>query len=146
MGAAGAAAGTPIAGAGVGAYAQILSSQGTAAGMNYKAASLENAAARGRVAALQTGASASERLAADLGNIDAVRAAAHVDPTSPTGAAIRDLHESLGLTQKSIAVDRIMAQSAQETSDAAYLRSVSKYALLGGELSAGACSAGSLRA
>jgi hypothetical protein len=106
MGAAGAAAGTSIAGAGVGAYAQILSSQGTAAGMNYKAASLENAAARGRVAALQTGASASERLAADLGNIDAVRAAAHVDPTSPTGAAIRDLHESLGLTQKSIAVTR----------------------------------------
>jgi hypothetical protein len=31
-----------------------------------------------------------------------------------------------------------MAQSAQEGSDAAYLRSASKYALLGGELGAGA--------
>jgi hypothetical protein len=31
-----------------------------------------------------------------------------------------------------------MARSAQETSDATYLRWVSKYALLGGELSAGA--------
>jgi hypothetical protein len=91
-----------------------------------------------RVAAAQTGATASERLAADLGNIDALRAAAHSDPTSPTSAAVRDLHESLGLTQKSSADDQIMAQSAQEESDAAYLRSASKYALLAGELGAGA--------
>jgi hypothetical protein len=53
-----------------GAYSQILSSQGTAAGENYKAASLKNAAARGRVAAVQTGASATERLNIDLRNID----------------------------------------------------------------------------
>jgi hypothetical protein len=138
MGAAAGAAGASIAGAGLGAYAQILSSQGTAAGMNYKAASLENAAARGKVAAVQTGASATERLAADLGNIDAVRAAAHTDPSSPTSAAVRDLNETLGTTNKTIAVDNIMAQSAQEGSDAAYLRSASKYALLAGGLGAGA--------
>jgi hypothetical protein len=132
------AAGTSIVGAGLSAYSDILSSQGTAAGANYKAAALENAAQRGKVAAAQTGASASEKLARDLGNIDAVRAAAHADPTSPTGAAIRDWNETLGLTQKSIAVDQIMAQSAQEQSDAAYLRSSAKTALLGGEISAGA--------
>ena len=137
MGAA-AAAGTSIAGAGIGAYAQILSSQGTAAGTNYKASALENAAARGRVAAAQTGASETEKLVQTLGNIDAVRAAAHTDPTSPTGAAIRDWNETLGLTKKSIDVDNIMAQSQQEDSDADYLRSASKYALLGGELGAGA--------
>jgi hypothetical protein len=68
--------------------------------MKYKAASLKNAAQRGRVAAAQNGASASERLAADLGNIDAVRAAAHTDPTSPTSAAVRDLNETLGITNK----------------------------------------------
>jgi hypothetical protein len=51
MGAAAGAAGTSIAGAGLGAYAQILSAQGTAAGMNYEASALENAAARGKVAA-----------------------------------------------------------------------------------------------
>jgi hypothetical protein len=127
-----------IGGLGLSAYSSILSSQGTAAGMNYKAASLENAAARGKVAAAQTGASLSERLAMDLGNIDAVRAAAHTDPTSPTGAAIRDWNESLGLTNKSIAVNNLLAQSKQQESDAAYLRSASKTALLGGELSAGA--------
>jgi hypothetical protein len=38
------AAGTSIMGAGLTAYSDILSSQGTAAGMNYKAAPLENAA------------------------------------------------------------------------------------------------------
>jgi hypothetical protein len=45
---------------------------------------------------------------------DHVRAAAHADPTSPTGAAVRDWHETLGLTQKSINVDNIIAQSDQE--------------------------------
>jgi hypothetical protein len=137
-GAAAGASGLSIAGAGLSAYSSILQGQGVAAGDTYKAASLENAAARGRVAAVQTGASASEKLAADLGNIDAVRAAAHDDPTSPTGAAIRDWSEALGTTNKSIAIDNIMAQSQQEASDAAYLRSASKYALLGGELGAGA--------
>jgi hypothetical protein len=70
-------------------------SQDVAAG--YKAASLENAAQRGGGAAVQTGASASEKIPSDLANIDAVRAAAHADPTSPTGAAVRDWHETLGL-------------------------------------------------
>jgi hypothetical protein len=132
------AAGTSIMGAGLSAYGDILSGQGTAAGENYKAAALENAAQRGRVAAVQAGASATERLNFDLANIDAARAAAHSDPTSPTGAAIRDWNEQLGLTKKAIDVDNLMAQSQQEASDAAYLRSASKYALLGGELSAGA--------
>lgn len=138
------ASGTSIAGAGLSAYSELLKGQGTAAGENYKAASLENAAQRGRVAAAQTGASETEKLSQTLGNIDAVRAAAHADPTSPTGAAIRDWNETLGLTKKSIDVDNIMAQSQQEDSDAAYLRSASKYALLGGELAAGSDIIGAL--
>lgn len=138
------ASGTSIAGAGLSAYSELLKGQGTAAGENYKAASLENAAQRGRVAAAQTGASETEKLVQTLGNIDAVRAAAHTDPTSPTGAAIRDWNETLGLTKKSIDVDNIMAQSQQEDSDAAYLRSASKYALLGGELAAGSDIIGAL--
>jgi hypothetical protein len=74
----------------------------------------------------------------DLGNIDTIRAAAHTDPTSPTGAAVRDYHESVGLSQKSIAVDNILAQSRQEDAEAAYLRQAGKSALLSGEISAGA--------
>lgn len=144
MGSSAAGSGLSIAGAGLSAYSSILSGEGTAAGENYKAASLENAAARGRVAAVQTGASDTEKLVNTLGNIDAVRAAAHTDPTSPTGAAIRDWNETLGLTKKSIDVDNIMAQVDQEQSDAAFLRQSSKYALLGGELGAGASIFGAL--
>jgi hypothetical protein len=138
------AAGTSIAGAGLSAYSDVLSSQGTAAGENYKANMLERSAQRGQVAAAEKGASDSEQLVNSLGNIDAVRAAAHEDPTSPTGAAVRDWNEQLGLTKKSIDVDNIMAQSQQDEADAAYLRSSSKYALLGGDLTAGADILGAL--
>jgi hypothetical protein len=133
-----AAAGASLGQVGLQAYASILSGEGTAAGQNYKAASLENAAARGRVAAVQTGATETENIVNTLGNIDAVRAASRDDPTSPTGAAIRDWSETLGNTKKQIDVGNILAQAQQQESDAAYLRSSSKYALLGGELGAGA--------
>jgi hypothetical protein len=132
------ASGASITGAGLGAYGDVLKGEGVAAGDNYKAAALEDAAQRGRVAAVETGAQYSNKLASTLANIDAIRAAAHTDPTSPTGAAVRDWTEQLGLSQKSIAVDQIMAQSRQEQDEAAYLRSASKTALLSGDISAGA--------
>jgi hypothetical protein len=69
--------------------------------------------------------------------IDAVRAAAHTDPTSPAGAAVRDWHETLGVTGKAIAIDNIVAESNQEVADA-YLRSAAKTALLAGEIGSGA--------
>jgi hypothetical protein len=50
----GAAAG-PVDRSGLGAYGTILSSQGVAAGDTFKIASLDAAAQRGRVAAVQTG-------------------------------------------------------------------------------------------
>jgi hypothetical protein len=132
------ASGLSIGGAGLSAYSAILSSQGTAAGENYKANMLERSAQRGQVAATEKGASDTEQLVNTLGNIDAVRAAAHTDITSPTAAAVRDTQEQRGLTQKSIAVDQIMAQSQQEEAEATYLRSAGKAALLSGEIGAGA--------
>lgn len=132
------AAGTSIAGAGLQAYGEILKSQGVAAGDTFKSEVLEQNAQRGQVQAAEVGADMSRKLSLDLGNIDAIRAAAHTDPTSPTGAAIRDNAENIGLSQKSIAVDQIMAQSRQEQDEAAYLRSASKAALFSGDISAGA--------
>jgi hypothetical protein len=131
------AGGASIAAAGLQAYGDILKGQGTQAAYDYKAASLENAAQRGNVASVQTGAKETIGLDNTLGTIDAVRAAAHDDPTSPTGAAIRDWSESLGLSKKAIDVDNILAQSRQEQDDAAYLRQAGRTALLGGEISAG---------
>jgi hypothetical protein len=84
------AAGSSIAGAGLQAYGEILKSQGVAAGDTFKADVLEQNGARGDVAAVQTGGDFTRKLNIDLGNIDAMRAAVHTDPTSPTGAAIRD--------------------------------------------------------
>jgi hypothetical protein len=132
------ASGFSIAGAGLGAYGDILKGQGEQAGDVFKAKMLENAAQRGQVAAVETGADYSRKLASDLSNIDTIRAAAHTDPRSPTGAAVRDYHEQVGLTQKSIAVDNVLAQARQEADEAAYLRQAGKTALLSGYIGAGA--------
>jgi hypothetical protein len=126
-----------VAGLGFGAFSEVLKGQGTQAADEYRAATLENAAARGRAAAVETGAQYSNKLASQLANIDAIRAAAHADPTSPTGAAVRDWTEELGNTKKAIDVDNIIAQSQQEESDAAYLRKAGKAALMSGYLGAG---------
>jgi hypothetical protein len=132
------ASGTSLASAGLKTYGDYLSSRGKAAGDIYRAQTLELNAQRGRASAMQTGAAESEQLAATLGHIDAVRAAAHGDPTSPMAAAYRGQQEQLGLTKKAIDVDNILAQARQDDSDAAYLRSASKYALLGGDVAMGA--------
>jgi hypothetical protein len=131
------ATGASVASLGFSAYSDVLKGQAVQASDEYRAATLENAAARTNVAAVQTGASASEQLSSHLGNIDAVRAAAHADPTSPTGASLRDWTETLGNTKKTIAVDQLMAQSQQEASDAAYLRSAGAQAKTLGYINAG---------
>jgi hypothetical protein len=131
------AGGASIGALGLSAYSDVLKGEGTQAADVYKAASLEASAQRGRVAAVQTGAKETIALDNTLGMIDSVRAAAHADPTSPTGAAIRDWNETLGLTKKSIDVDNILAQSRQEMDDAAYLRSAGKQALTMGYVGAG---------
>jgi hypothetical protein len=133
-----AGSGASIAGAGLGAWGSVVQAQGVQQGDIFKANMLEANAQRGEVAAVQTGGDYTRKLAIDLGNIDILRASAHTDPTSTTGAAIRDTNEQFGLTQKSIAVDNIMAQARQQEAEAAYLRSAGKSALLSGEISAGA--------
>jgi hypothetical protein len=121
---------------GLDAYSSWLKGAGDQASDDYRAQRAETAAGYARLDAVQTGAALSTKLSNALGTIDAMRAAAHTDPTSPTGAAVRDTQEQIGLTQKSIAVDNKLAQARQDDSDAAYLHQAGKYALLGGELGA----------
>ena len=132
-----AASGASIASSGLKAYGDYESGVGKAAGATYRAQTLEANAQRARVSAVQTGAAESQQLATTLGNIDAVRAAAHGDPTSPMASAYRNQQEDIGQTKKAIDVDNIMQQARQDDSDALYLRSSAKYALLGGEVAAG---------
>lgn len=127
-----------VAGAGLGALATMMQAQGTADSYEYKADQLEVAAAYGDLRADQTGAQLTRQMNQTLGNIDAVRAAVHSDPNSPTGAAFRDNQQRLGEEQRSIAVGGIKAQAARDRADAAYYRSASDNALLAGGISTAA--------
>lgn len=136
-GAGGAASGLSLASIGFSAASSIMQGEGTASADTYKAEQLERAAQYGELKGTQTNAQMTRNLAITLGNIDAVRAAAKTDPTSPTGAAVRDYTEQVGTEQKNIKVDSIMAQAQEDEANAAYLRKASSDALLGGELGAG---------
>lgn len=133
---AGVAAVASLAGTGLSIASTLTKAKGENSADIYKAQSLEHAADVGQVKAVQTSAEDTRRIVDTLGNIDAIRAAAHDDPTSPTGIAVRDYQEALGGMHKAIDVNNILEQSAQDTRDAAYLRTAGKYALQGGELAA----------
>jgi len=75
-----------------------------------------------------------QRLAVTLGHVDAVRAAAHTDPSSPTGAAVRGMREELGEEAKGITVENILQQARTDQADAAYMRSQASNALLSGDI------------
>lgn len=140
----GAAAVASIASIGMSAYGEETKAKGVAAGDRYKAATLDRAAEYGELKAQQTSGQLTRNLAMTLGNIDAIRAAAHTDPTSPTGAAVRDYYEKVGTDQKNIQVDSILAQSREDTANAAYLRKASSDALLSGDIAAGSTVLGGL--
>ena len=113
-----------------------LSAFGTSQADKYQAAEQEQAAQYGELRATQTNAALTRNLNQTLGNIDAVRAAARTDPTSPTGAAVRNTVEATATSDKNIQVDSIMAQAEQDQANAAYLRSASSTALLSGSIGA----------
>lgn len=132
------ASGGSIASVGLQTYATLLKSQGEATADTYQADRLDTAAQYGEVKASQTGAQMTRNLNTTLGNIDAVRAAAGADPSSPTGAAFRDNQEAIGNNNRAIAVDSIHAQDIQDQNDAAYYRQASSNALMSGDISAAA--------
>lgn len=132
------ASGGSIASIGLQTYATLLKAQGTATADQYQADKLERAAEYGDLKATQTGAQMTRNLNNVLGNIDAIRAAANTDPTSPTGVAVRQNQEQIGISQRSTTVNSIKAQASQDRSDAAFYRKASADAMLSGEISAAA--------
>jgi hypothetical protein len=134
--AAGASSVLSLASMGFAAAGSLESAKGTSAADQYRAAQLDRAAQYGELQATQSAGQLTRNLTITLGNLDAVRAAARTDPTSPTGAAVRDYTEQVGTEQKNIKVDSILAQSQQDEADAAYLRSASGTALLSGDIGA----------
>lgn len=124
-----------VASAGFSAAGQYEQAQGTSAADQFKAEQLDQAAQYGELKATQTSAAMTRNLVTTLGNIDAVRAAAHTDPTSPTGSAVRENVEELGNEQRGIKVAGIEQQARMDEDSAAYMRTASDQALLGGDLS-----------
>jgi hypothetical protein len=114
----------------VGVQGQALTMRGQAAGYEFSAEKADRAADYGRLQADQTSAALTRDLNTTLGNIDAIRAAARTDPTSPTGAAVREREEQIGTEQRSIKTGNILAQANQNEADAAYYRTAATTALL----------------
>jgi hypothetical protein len=135
MGQGAAAGGLSLAATGFKMLGDYTTSRAESGAEVFKAEQLEQQAQYGELKATQTNAQMTQRLAITLGHIDAVRAAAHTDPTSPTGAAVRGTREQLGEEAKNITVENILQQSRTDEANAAYLRSQSHNALLSGDLS-----------
>jgi hypothetical protein len=125
-----------IAGAGLSAFGQVNQAKGTQAADEARADQLSAAAERGRIAATQTSAQMTEDLNTTLGNIAAVRAAANIDPTSPTTAAVLGRQEYVGDRAKNISVENLMAQAEENDASANYLRQAGAYALSQGKIGA----------
>lgn len=124
-------------------YSGLVKGQGDQAAADYQANKLRVAADYARTSAVQTDAQMRENLNVQLGNIDAVRAAANVNPASPTTAAIRDRTEMIGDRSRSTKVGNIMAQAAQDESDATYYNQAGAFALQMG-IAGGAAKAASM--
>jgi hypothetical protein len=136
MGAAGAAAGgLSLAATGFKMLGDYTSSRAMAGADVYQSELLEQQATYGRLKADQTNAQMTRNLAITLGHVDAVRAAMHTDPTSPTGAAVRGEMEATGQMKKEITVENILQQSRMDEANAAYMRSAASNALLAGDIS-----------
>ena len=128
---------TTVASAGLGAASSITGGMGAKAASEAQAGRLEQAAAYGRVQADQSSVQLSEELNKTLGNIDVIRAAAGVDPTSPTSAAIRDRQEFVSNRQRTTSVNNILRQADQSEADANYARAAGDFALRSSYLDAG---------
>jgi hypothetical protein len=124
-----------MASVGFSAASKGVAAQGQAEADVYKAQQLDEAAKYGELKATQTAGQMTRNLTMTLGNIDAVRAASRTDPTSPTGAAVRDYVENIGEEQRGITVNNIQQQARMDENNAAYMRTAASNALLGGDLS-----------
>jgi hypothetical protein len=79
-----------------------------------------------------------------LGNIEVMRAAGNVDPTSPTTSAIEEWNRTLSDRQRGAAVLGLQTQAASDEASAKYLREAGGYAQTQGYLGAGIKIAGGL--
>jgi hypothetical protein len=138
------ASGLSIASLGFGAASSIAKGYGTQAADEFQADRATRAAELGRTQAALTDVTYRENLNTTLGNIEAIRAAAHIDPSSPTSAALRDYNTMISDRQRMAAVGSIRQQASEDEAGAEYLRKAGDYAVKMGYLDAGVKIAGGI--
>lgn len=126
------------------AGASVMKGMGQKAGMDAQAMRAERAATFGKLQAEQSDLKFREELNTTLGNIEVIRAAAKIDPNSPTSAALMDRQRTLSDRQRMTAGLNIQSQIDQDLADASYLRQSGDFALQMGFLDAGTKIAGAV--
>ena len=136
MGAAAASAAS-VASLGLTVAGDLMGGSAKQAENDYQAARLEEAAQFGKTQAALTDAVMRENLNNTLGNIQAVRAAAGIDPTSPTTAAMMNMNADTAERQRLAKVGSINAQTAEQEASAKYLREAGDFAVTQSYVKAG---------
>lgn len=127
-----------------GAYASVMKGEGTKAADDMQADRLSRAADFGRMQAGLTDTTMRENLNTTIGNIDAIRAAGRIDPTSPTTAALEARQTQIGDRQRNAALLTIRGQVAEDEAGADFMRKSGDNALLQGYISGGLQIAGGI--
>jgi hypothetical protein len=133
----GGAAAVSLISIGLSAYSSKEKGDATASANQFQADKATDAAKFGRLQADLTNTTATEKLNSTLGNIDAIRAAAHVDPTSPTTAAVEDWQTEISNRNRLAAEGTIESQASSDAASADYLAKAGAFAQLQGYLGAG---------
>lgn len=137
MGEAAVAGGSSIASLGLGAMSDIMAGEGKQASYDMQAARAKRAAEFGRLQGAMTDTAYREDLNTTLSNIDVIRAAARVDPTSPTTVAYEDRQRTLSERQRMAAGLSIRSQVDEDEASAKFLREAGDFALTQAYLQAG---------
>lgn len=123
------AGGASVASLGLTVASDITSGSATQAGDDFKAAQAERAAEFGITQANLTDVTMRENLNTTLGNIESIRAAANIDPSSPTTAALLERSSALSDRQRTAAVGTQRAQAADDLASADYLKRAGDFAV-----------------
>jgi hypothetical protein len=136
------ASGTSLLALGLSAYSDVEKGAATQSADEFQADKATEAAKFGRLQADLNDTTSRERLNTTLGNIDAIRADAHVDPTSPTTAAVEQWQTQISERQRLATSGTLRAQASEDDASAAYLRSAGAFAQKQSYLTAAARVAG----
>lgn len=98
----------------------------------FQAERADRAASFGRLQADLTNATMRDQLNQTLGNIDVIRAAGHVDPTSPTTAAVKSYETGKSDRQRMAALVSIRSQVSEDEASSAFFKQAAGFALTQG--------------